>query len=323
MKRSLRNRTSLGCLLTAALCIAPTANAQDFPNKPIRWVVPYAPGGATDLIARVISQKIIETLGQTVIVDNRPGAGSAIGTELVARAQPDGYTILLATIATHAINPYLQNVRYDPFKDFSPIILVARGPFLVVVNPGLPASSMKEFVALAKAKPGALAFGSGGPGSPQHLSVEIFKSVAGVDLTHVPYKGSGPALTEVIGGQIQFMFDNTAMQHVKATRLRAIASTGTKRMAIAPDVPTVRESGIPYDFYAWQGVAAPGGTPAPIVNKLNAAIAKALPLPDVQAKLTSDGAELAGGTPQQFADYIKSENARMQKAVHDSGASNK
>ena len=310
-------------MLTAALCIAATANAQDFPTKPIRWVVPYAPGGATDLIARVISQKIIETLGQTVIVDNRPGAGSAIGTELVARAQPDGYTILLATIATHAINPHLQNVRYDPFKDFSPIILVARGPFLVVVNLGLAASSMKEFVALAKAKPGALAFGSGGPGSPQHLSVEIFKSVAGVDLTHVPYKGSGPALTEVIGGQIQFMFDNTAMQHVKAKRLRAIASTGTKRMAIAPDVPTVRESGIAYDFYAWQGVAAPSGTPAPIINKLNGAIAKALPLPDVQAKLTGDGAELAGGTPQQFADYIKSENARMQKAVHDSGASNK
>ncbi len=307
----------------AAFCIAPVVTAQDFPTKPIRWVVPYAPGGATDLIARVISQKITESLGQTVLVDNRPGAGSVIGTETVARAQPDGYTILLATIATHAINPHLQNVPYDPFKDFSPIVLVGRGAFLVVVTPGLAASSMKEFVALAKSKPGSLAFGSGGPGSPQHLSVEIFKAVAGVDLTHVPYKGSGPAIVELIGGQIQFMFDNTAMQHVKAGRLRAIASTGTKRMAIAPDVPTVRESGIPYDFYAWQGVAAPGGTPAPIVNKLNAAINKALTLPDVQAKLTSDGGELVGGTPQQFADYIKSENARMQKAVRESGASNK
>jgi tripartite-type tricarboxylate transporter receptor subunit TctC len=298
-----------------------TAAAAEFPDKPIRFIVPYAPGGNTDLIARTLSEKMSPRLGQTVVVDNRPGAGTLIGTELVARARPDGYTILLSTIATHAINPHLhQKVNYDAFRDFEPVILVARGPFLVVVPTSLPAKNVKDLVALAQSKPGSITFGSGGPGSPQHLAVEIFKSVAKVDMTHVPYKGSAPAIVDLIGAQISTMFDNTAMQYVKAGKLRAIAMTGVKRTPIAPDVPTIRESGIPYEFYTWQGVSAPAQTPARIVAKLNAEMAHALKLPDVQQRLTQDGAEIMAGSPKEYGDWIKTEYGRMAKAIKESGA---
>jgi tripartite-type tricarboxylate transporter receptor subunit TctC len=295
--------------------------AAGFPDKPIRFVVPYAPGGNTDLIARTLSEKMSPRLGHTVVVDNRPGGGTLIGTDLVARARPDGYTILLSTIATHAINPHLhQKLSYDPFRDFEPVVLVARGPFLVVVPPSLPASNIKDLVALAQSKPGSITFGSGGPGSPQHLAVEIFKSVASVDMTHVPYKGSAPAIIDLVGARISTMFDNTAMQHVKGGKLRAIAVTGVKRTPVAPDVPTIRESGILYDFYTWQGVSAPARTPAPIVAKLNAEMAHALKLSDVQQRLTQDGAEIVAGSPRQYGDWIKVEYERMAKAVKDSGA---
>jgi tripartite-type tricarboxylate transporter receptor subunit TctC len=306
--------------IIAAPCGA-ASDPQTYPNRPIRFIVPYAAGGNTDLIARVLGQKLTERWGQTVVVDNRPGAGTLIGTELVARAPADGYTILLATIATHAINPHLhEKVPYDAFRDFAPVVLVARGPFTVVVPPSSPARSMKDLVSLAKAQPGKLAFGSGGPGSPQHMAVEIFKSVVQVDITHVPYKGSAPAITDLLGGQIGVMFDNTAMQHVKSGKLRAIATTGVTRMTLAPDVATVREQGIPYDFYTWQGVAAPANTPPAIVDKLNSEMARALKMPDVQAKLTGDGAEIMAGPPKEFADWIKVEYGRMQKAVKASGA---
>jgi tripartite-type tricarboxylate transporter receptor subunit TctC len=312
-------RVVLAAVTAAALPAAALAQ-QPYPDKPIRFVVPYAPGGNTDVIARTLSEKMTPRLGQTVLVENRPGAGTLIGTEFVARAKPDGYTILLATIATHAINPHLQKVSYDAFRDFEPVILIARGPFLVVVPPSLPAHTIKEFIALARAKPGQVSFGSGGPGSPQHLAVEVFKSVAKVDMTHVPYKGSAPALVDLMGGQITTMFDNTAVQYVKAGKLRAIAMTGVKRTPVAPDVPTVRESGIAYDFYTWQGVAAPAKTPPEIVSKLNQEMARALQMPDVQQRLTLDGAEIMAGSPKEFADWIKVEHARMAKAVKDSGA---
>ena len=318
-----RLRSAVFCSAISILCAsaAPLQAAQPdaYPSKPIRFIVPYAPGGNTDLIARVLGQKLTERMGQTVVVDNRAGAGTLIGTELVAHAPPDGYTILLATIATHAINPHLQaKIPYDAFRDFAPVILIARGPFLIVVNPATSIRNVNDLIAAAKTKP--LAFGSGGPGSPQHLAVEIFKSVAKVDLTHVPYKGSAPAIADLIGGQIAVMFDNTALQYVKAGKLRAIAMTGTRRMPLAPEVPTVRELGVPYDFYTWQGVAAPAGTPRAAILKLNAEMARALALPDVQAKLTTDGAEIAAGTPEQFGEWIKVEYARMGKAVKDSGA---
>jgi tripartite-type tricarboxylate transporter receptor subunit TctC len=323
MKHALR--CALGALAaTAALSQSAFAQSQPaagFPDKPIRFIVPYAPGGNTDLIARTLSEKMSPRLGHTVVVDNRPGAGTLIGTELVARARPDGYTILLSTIATHAINPHLhQKVSYDAFRDFEPVILVARGPFLVVVPTSLPAKNIKELVALAQAKPGTVTFGSGGPGSPQHLAVEIFKSVAKVDMTHVPYKGSAPAIIDLVGAQISTMFDNTAMQFVKAGKLRAIAMTGVKRTPIAPEVPTIRESGIPYDFYTWQGVSAPANTPAPVIARLNAEMAHALKLPDVQQRLTQDGAEIMAGSPKEYGDWIKLEYGRMAKAVKDSGA---
>jgi tripartite-type tricarboxylate transporter receptor subunit TctC len=294
--------------------------AASYPSRPIRWVVPYAPGGATDLIARVIAQHLPEILGQPVIVENRPGAGSALGAEYVARSAPDGYTLLLATIATNAIVPNLQPVRYDPLKDFAPITQIARGPFLVVVNPDLPVRTIADLVALAKARPGGLAYGSGGAGSPQHLSVAMFAAAAGVQLNHVPYRGSGPAITDLISGQIQFMFDNTAMQFVQAGRLRAIASTGETRTPIAPELPTIRESGLPYDFYAWQGLATTGGTPPAVVEKLHAAVIRMLALPEVKAQLGRDGGEVVGTSPQDFATYIQSEHARMKDAVRISGA---
>jgi tripartite-type tricarboxylate transporter receptor subunit TctC len=312
----------LGVFAGAALLFASyAASGQSYPDKPIRFVVPYAPGGNTDLIARSLAEKMSPRLGQTVVVENRPGAGTIIGTEYVARAKPDGYTILLATITTHAINPHLyQKLNYDAFRDFEPVIMVARGPFLIVVPPSLPVKSIKDLIAIARAKPGSITFGSGGAGSPQHLAVEVFKSVAKVDMTHVPYKGSAPAIADLMGGQIATMFDNTAAQYVKAGKLRAIAMSGVKRTPVAPDVPTVRESGIPYDFYTWQGVAAPAKTPPAVVTKLNEEMAHALQLPDVQQRLTMDGAEIVAGSPKQFADWIRVEYDRMAKAVKDSGA---
>lgn len=297
------------------------AQARAYPTKPIHWVVPYAPGGATDRIARVMAQKLTESLGQPVIVDNRPGAGSTVGTEYVAKQPGDGYTLLLTTIATHAIAPNLQKVSYDPIKDFAPIMEIARGPFVVAVNPNAPIRSIKELVALAKAQPGKLAFGTGGPGSPQNLAVEIFKSITGTQMVSVPYRGGGQAVTELIGGQTQFMFDNTVVEHVKAGKLRAIATTGASRMEVLPDVPTVRESGIDYEFYAWQGVSAPAGTPPEVIRTLHAAMAKALTLPDVRKALTSDGGEIVGDTPEHFSSYIQAEYSRMKNAIQAAGIS--
>jgi tripartite-type tricarboxylate transporter receptor subunit TctC len=315
-------KTVLATTMLAAT--AASAFAADYPTKPIRLVVPFAAAGTTDFLARAIAQKLGQNLGTTVIVDNRPGAGGNIGSDIVAKSDPDGYTLLLGTVGTHAINASLyKKMPYDTVKDFAPITLVASVPNIVVVNPSVPAKSIKELLALAKSKPGQLSFASSGNGSSIHLSGELFKSMAGVDMLHVPYKGSGPAVADLVGGQVNLMFDNmpSSLPHVKSGRLRAIAVTSAKRSPAAPDLPTIAESGVPgYEAVAWFGVLAPAATPPAIVKKLNAEIIKVLKSPDVAERLSSQGAEPVSNTPEQFSAYIKSEMAKWAKVIKASGA---
>jgi tripartite-type tricarboxylate transporter receptor subunit TctC len=323
MKRMLHLAKTV--LATAILATtAAGAFAADYPNKPIRLVVPFSAAGTTDFLARAIAQKLSTNLGTSVVVDNRPGAGGNIGSDMVAKADPDGYTLLLGTVGTHAINASLyKKMPYDTVKDFAPVTLVASVPNIVVVNPSVPVKSIKDLLALAKSKPGNLTFASSGNGSSIHLSGELFKSMAGVDMLHVPYKGSGPAVTDLVGGQVNLMFDNmpSSLPHVKTGRLRAIAVTGSKRSPAVPDLPTIAESGVPgYDSVAWFGVLAPAGTPPAIVNKLNAEIIKVLKSPDVAKRLSSQGAEPAYNTPDEFSAYIKTEMVKWAQVVKASGA---
>ncbi|HET7672694.1 MAG TPA: tripartite tricarboxylate transporter substrate binding protein [Burkholderiales bacterium] len=306
----------------AAALFVGTAGAQQYPTKPVRFVVPYAAGGATDLIARTIGEKLSASLGQPVVVDNRPGAATLVGAQFVAKAEPDGHTLLMATSTTLAINASLYSkLPYDPVKDFAPISLVIQHPFVLLVNPAVPANSVKELVALAKSKPGQLAYASGGSGSFPHLAMAMFQSMTGIDVIHVPYKGSAPALTDLMGGQIAMMFDNTALNYVKGGKIRALAVTTKQRLSVMPDVPTLAEAGVPgYELAAWQGVIAPAGTPRPVVDRLNGEIVKLLQLPDVQARLTADGGQIITSTPDQFAAHIKTEIGRFAKVVKDSGA---
>jgi tripartite-type tricarboxylate transporter receptor subunit TctC len=309
-------------LLIVGILGAMQAAAQSYPSKPVRFVVPYAAGGATDLIARTIGEKLSASLGQPFVIDNRPGAATLLGAQLVAKAEPDGYTLLMATSTTLAINASLYSkLPYDPVKDFAPISLAIQHPFVLLVDPKLPVQSVKELVALAKAKPGQLAYASGGSGSFPHLAMAMFQSMVGIDVIHVPYKGSAPALTDLMGGQIAMMFDNTALNYVKGGKIRALAVTTKDRLSVMPDVPTLAEAGVPgYELAAWQGVIATAGTPRPIVDKLNGEIVKLLQLPDVRSRLTADGGQIITSTPDQFAAYIKTEIGRFAKVVKDSGA---
>jgi tripartite-type tricarboxylate transporter receptor subunit TctC len=306
----------------AVTLVAATATAQQYPAKAVRFVVPYAAGGATDLIARTIGEKLSASLGQPFVIDNRPGAATLLGAQIVAKAEPDGHTLLMATSTTLAINASLYSkLPYDPVKDFAPISLAIQHPFVLLVNTTLPAHSVQELVALAKSKPGQLAYASGGSGSFPHLAMAMFQSMTGIDVIHVPYKGSAPALTDLMGGQIAMMFDNTALNYVKSGKIRALAVTTKQRLGVMPDVPTLAEAGVAgYELAAWQGVIAPAGTPRPIIDKLNAEMVKLLHLPDVQARLTGDGGQIITSTPDQFAAYIKSEIGRFAKVVKDSGA---
>jgi tripartite-type tricarboxylate transporter receptor subunit TctC len=314
---------SLGIFLAlvAAVIAAPVA-AQPYPTKPTRFIVPYAPGGATDLLARVIGEKLSAGLGQPFIVENRPGAATLVGAQAVAKSEPDGYTLLMATSTTLAINVSLYSkLPYDPVKDFAPISMVSVQPFVLLVNPNLPVQSIKDLVALAKSKPGQLAYATGGSGSFPHLAMALLQSMTGIDVIHVPYKGSVPALTDLMAGQIALMFDNTAINYVKSGKLRALGVTTQNRLAVMPSVPTLSEAGVPgYELAAWQGVVTTAGTPRPIIDKLNAEIVRLLALPDVQARLTADGAQVISSAPDQFADYIRSEIGRFAKIVKDSGA---
>ncbi|HQR11812.1 MAG TPA: tripartite tricarboxylate transporter substrate binding protein [Casimicrobiaceae bacterium] len=324
--RAARAAIALLSLAAAAvsLPLSPSALAQPFPSKPLRIVVPFPAGGTTDVLARAVAQKLTETLGQPVVVDNRPGAGGNIGAELVAKSPPDGYTLLMGTVGTHAINPGLYpKMPYDHVRDFAPVILVAGVPNVLVVNPSLPVNSVQELIVYSKANPGKLNFASSGNGTSIHLSAELFKTMAGVQIMHVPYKGSAPALQDLVGGQVQLMFDNlpSSLALIKGGKLKALAVTSSARAAALPDVPTLAESGLPgFEASSWFGLLAPAGTPQPAIATLNAEVAKWLATPEAREKLLAQGAIAAGGTPEDFTRHIAAETAKWQKVVKESGA---
>jgi len=309
-------------LLAAGLSIG--ADAQPYPAKPIRFVVPYPAGGPLDTVARLLGQKVSESTKQPVIVDNKPGAGGNIGADAVAKAPADGYTILMGAVATHAINPTLYaSIPYDPIKDFAPVTQVASTPNVLVVNPSVPAANVREFIAYVKANPGKLNFGSGSTGSAGHLAGELFKTMAEVDMIHVPYKGAAPAMSDLIGGQIQLMFDNLAssLAQVRAGKVRALAVTTAKRSGLAPDLPTIAESGLPgFDINTWFGIFVPSGTPREIVDRLHAEFVKALAAPDIREKMLNLGAEPVGSRPEEFAAYIRAESDKYARVIKASGA---
>lgn len=313
--------------LVAALLVAAAstlAHAQAWPSKPIRYIVPFAAGGTTDILARTIAEKLSIALGQPVIVENKPGAGGGVGAAETAKAAPDGYTIMGGTISTHAINATLYSkLPYDPVKDFIPITLIARVPNMLVINNDIPAKNVAELIALMKANPGKWSFASSGNGTSQHLSGELFKGMAGVDMQHIPYKGSPPALTDVMGGQVNMTFDNitTAWVLAKGGKLRALAVTTAQRSPIAPDVPTLAESGLPgYEIGSWQGVFAPAATPPDIVKRLNAEIVKIINMPEVQKKLLDLGAEPVANSSEDFTAFVKTEVVKWGDVVRKSGA---
>ena len=313
------------CLALALVFGSANAYAQSYPSKPIRLVVPYPPGGPLDIMARAIGQKLTEAWSQPVVVDNRAGAGGNIGADLVAKGPADGYTLLMGAVATHAINPTLYaKIPYDPVRDFTPVALVAQVPNILVVNPSVPAKSVKELIALARARPGYLNFGSGSTGSTGHLAGELFKTMAGVQMVHIPYKGGAPAMADLLAGQVQLMFDNlaNALPNVKAGRLRALAVTTLARSPAMPDLPTMAESGLPgFDLTTWFGLMVPAGTPPEIVAKLNAEIVRALNAKDMRERLEKMGAEPpANNTPEHFAAFVRAEAAKYAKVVKDSGA---
>jgi tripartite-type tricarboxylate transporter receptor subunit TctC len=312
-------------VLGVALAVAAQlALAQAWPAKPIKWIVPFAPGGTTDILARTIGDKLSVALGQPVIVENKPGAGGGLGADFVAKAAPDGYTILGGTISTNAINASLyKDLPYDPVKDFVPITLIARVPNMLVVNNDVPVKTVAELIALMKKNPGKYTFASSGNGTSQHLSGELFKSMAGVDMQHIPYKGSPPALQDVMGGNVTMTFDNitTAWPLAKGGKLRALGVTTAKRSPAAPDVPTIAEAGVVgYEIGSWQGVFAPANTPSVIVKRLNTEIVKIINLPDVQEKLLTLGAEPVANSSEEFTVFVKAEVVKWGDVVKKSGA---
>jgi tripartite-type tricarboxylate transporter receptor subunit TctC len=310
--------------VAATTCAITAATAQNYPTKPIKLIAPFPPGGSTDLLARVIGQKLTEAWGQQVVVENRGGAGGTIGVEIAAHAPSDGYTIVMGHIGTFGANPTLYpKLPYDPIKDFAPITLLAMVPNGLVVHPAMPVHSVKDLIALARAKPGSVLYGSGGGGSAAHLAMVYFELLAKVKLTHIPYKGTGPAIYDLIAGQTSTMFTGMAalMPHVKAGKLRIIGVGTAKRLAVMPDVPTVAEAGVPgYEATQWYGILAPAATPRDIVMKLNAEMVKALRMQDVKERLAADGVIPVGNTPEEFGAHIKSEIARWAPVVKASGA---
>lgn len=315
------NRRCLAILLAAA-CLAPAAHAQGYPEKSIRLVVPWPAGGGADAVGRAVAQALTTELGKTVYVENVAGAGGNIGTQQFIRSAPDGYTLLLATSSTNVANPYLyKKTGFDPVKDFTPVASVALIPSVLVVPAASKFRSPQEIIAAAKAAPGTLSYGSGGVGASAHLAGELFKSVAKVDITHVPYKGSGPALTDVMGGQLDLMFDTGAFSHIKGGKIRALAVAADKRQPLIPDVPTFEELGIKgMVMNAWYGVAAPAGTPAPVVAKVNEAVNKALKSGDLAKRLADIGAEVRSGSAEDFSKFWRSELARYEGLVKLTGA---
>jgi tripartite-type tricarboxylate transporter receptor subunit TctC len=311
-------RHSQVVLTAALLCIAGAAAAQTYPVKPIRMLIGFAPGGGTDIVGRIVAQKLGEALGHQVIADNRAGASGQLAAELVAKAAPDGYTIMMAHIAAISILPSLSKLPYDPLKDFAPISLAAIGPNLLVVHPSLPVRSVKELIALAKARPGELQFASAGAGTVQHLAGELFKLQAKVDMLHVPYKGSGQSIVDLIAGQVHMDFDSVppVINYVRQGRLRALAVTSAKRFSLLPDIRTIEESGVPgFDMSTWWGLVAPAAMGKDAIGRLQTETVKLLRQPDVKEKIAFAGAETVGNTPEEFAAYIRTETAKYARIV--------
>jgi len=312
----------LAATVFAALYVS-AAQAQDYPSRPVRVVVPFSPGGAVDGPMRVIAQELSKRLGAQVIVDNKPGAGATIGTEVVAKAPPDGYTLLLAS-QTNAISATLYpKLSYDPIEDFAPISLIGREPGVLVVHPSLPVKTFQEFVAYVKERPGQVDYASSGNGSGQHLFVALLASMTGMKMNHVPYRGSGQATADLLGGQVQVSIPGTAgmVGHIKAGKLRALAVTGAKRSPQLPDVPTVMESGVPgYEAYVWMGLLAPKGTPAPIVDKLSRELMQVLATSEVKIYMASAGIEIVGSTPAEFGTFFRAEKELWAKVIRETGA---
>jgi tripartite-type tricarboxylate transporter receptor subunit TctC len=312
----------LAATVFAALYVS-AAQAQDYPSRPVRVVVPFSPGGAVDGPMRVIAQELSKRLGQQVIVDNKPGAGATIGTDVVAKAPADGYTLLLAS-QTNAISATLYpKLPYDPIEDFAPISLIGREPGVLVVHPSLPVKTFQEFVAYVKERPGQVDYASSGNGSGQHLFVALLASMTGMKMNHVPYRGSGQATADLLGGQVQVSIPGTAgmVGHIKAGKLRALAVTGAKRSPQLPDVPTVMESGVPgYEAYVWMGLLAPKGTPAPIIDKLLRELMQVLATNEVKTYMASAGIEIVGSTPAEFGAFFRSEKELWAKVIRESGA---
>ena len=298
----------------------PQAGAAEYPSKALRVVTGYAAGGPNDIVARALAQKLTERWGQPVVVENRPGADGVIGADFVAKSPADGYTLLLASPA-HAIkNPQTMQLPFDPVKSFAPVSLVASSPIILVIHPSVPARSVKELVALAKARPGQLTYASSGTGGSLHLAGEFFKSIARVDIIHVPYKGAAPATMDVVGGQVQIMFSNTltALPQVKTGKLRALAVSAEQRLPAAPDIPTFAESGLPtFEVGIWQGLLAPAGTPTTIVEKLSSEVARIVQLPDIREKLASLGSDPVGTNPRQFAVFLEAEIAKYTRVIRE------
>ncbi len=305
-------------------CCAGIAAAQGYPAKPVRFIAPFPPGGSTDFLARLVAQKLTDAWGQQVVVENRGGAGGTIGVELAAKSPPDGYTIVMGHIGTFGANPTLYpKLPYDAIRDFAPITLLAMVPNGMVVHPSLPVRSVREFLAMARARPKQLLYGSGGSGSATHLAVVYLELLAKIDLVHVPYKGAGPSIIDLIAGQTSMTITGmpALMPHIKSGRLRPIGVGTAKRLAVMPDVPTIAESGVPgYEATQWYGILAPAATPRDIVARLNADIVKVLQRPDVRERLASDGAQPVGNTPEEFGAHIKAEIARWAPVVKASGA---
>src|SRR3954470_1005401 len=314
-------RFAIGSLVALFLGLASLAHAQSYPNKPIRFIVPFAPGGGSDFIARFMAQKLSAGLGQQVIVENKPGAGGMLGIDQGVKSPPDGYTLTLIA-SSYTVNPSIYKFTFDPVADITPIIQISVGPLLVVTKPSLPVKSIKELIDLAKAKPGQINFASSGQGSVIHMATELFDTMAGVKMNHIPYKGTGPALTDTLGGQTDVFFSSTAtaMPHVQSGKLRAIAVTTAKRIPALPNVPTVAESGLPgYDVILWHGLIGPKGLPRPIVDRINSEAGKALKVKETADQLQNDGVSPAGGSPEQFRAQIEKEIKIWRKVAADAG----
>jgi len=310
------------CCLTAQVCAAQAGDAP-YPNRPIRFIVPQPPAGTADILARIIGQKLAESLAQPVVIDNRPGASGTVGSDLVAKARPDGYTILM-TLTSHTTTPSLYaKLPYDPIKDFAALSMVTSAPLVLLLNPAVPARGVKDLIALAKAKPGQLNFTSAAIGSGGHLAGELLKSMGGFTATYINYRGTGPAIVALLANEVQYMFAGLlpAQVQIKAGKLRAVAVTSARRSSLIADLPTVAESGLPgFEVIGWYGILAPARTPAPVVQRLNAEIIKVLGLPDVREQIAGQGAEVVGDTPAQFAAFLKADIARWAPVIKTSGA---